>query len=134
MFKCSFELTVKKNGTGKSRITSQQSSLFCLGFCIAPVMDLGFFPGLGFLSYFHLNSNVNEQPHQTKWLQDEFQLVENSHSQAGGCFPIAKITYRAVHKSWTRGDRSCGSSSDNADKQALSLNCCYLEQSVSIRI
>lgn len=98
MFKCSFELIVKKNGSGKSRITSQQSFLFCLGFFIAHVMHWFGIPQ----SYFHLNSNVNEQPLQTKWLQYEFQLVEDSHSQAGECFPIAKITYRAVHKSWSR--------------------------------
>lgn len=62
MFKSSFEPIVKKNGTGKSRITSQQSLLFCLGFCIAPVRHWFGIPQ----SYFHLNSNVNEQPQKTK--------------------------------------------------------------------
>lgn len=109
MFKCSFELIVEKNGTGKSRITSQQSLLYCLGFCIAPVMHWFAIPQ----SYFHLNSNVNEQPHQT--LQYEFSLWNILTVRQGDA--SCKDNLQGYSQKLVQGDRSpCGSSSDNADK------------------
>lgn len=106
MFKCSFELIVKKNGSGKSRITSQQSFLFCLGFfycsCYALVWN---------------SSELFSFKLKCKWTATSDQMTAVWIPACGRFSQPGKDNLQSCSQKLIQGDRSpCGSSSDHADK------------------